>query len=94
MAAMPLALITAPSPLTMPLDVVLGLALPLHAHIGMNYVITDYVPKLSRKAVGPARVFMVGVTGATVLGLMKVNFMGDGITTTVKGLWTGTGEKK
>ena len=28
-----------------PFEVVLGLALPLHGHIGMNYVITDYVKK-------------------------------------------------
>lgn len=37
LAGVPAAIATSPSPLTLPLDVVLGLALPLHAHIGMNY---------------------------------------------------------
>lgn len=37
LAGVPAAVATSPSALTMPLDVVLGLAMPLHAHIGMNY---------------------------------------------------------
>lgn len=37
LAGLPVAIATSPSALTMPLDVVLGVALPLHAHIGMNY---------------------------------------------------------
>lgn len=37
LAGVPAAIATSPSALTMPLDVVLGIALPLHAHIGMNY---------------------------------------------------------
>lgn len=37
LAGVPAAIATSPSSLTLPLDVVLGLALPLHAHIGMNY---------------------------------------------------------
>jgi len=78
-----------------PFEVVLGLALPLHGHIGMNYVITDYVKKFFGKSmVAPARGLMVGVTGVTVLGLMKVNFMHGGIIHCVKALWTGDGKKK
>lgn len=37
LAGVPAAVATSPSALTMPLDIVLGIALPLHAHIGMNY---------------------------------------------------------
>ena len=37
LAGLPAALATSPSALTMPLDTVMGLAMPLHAHIGMNY---------------------------------------------------------
>lgn len=37
LAGVPAAIATSPSALTMPLDLVLGIALPLHAHIGMNY---------------------------------------------------------
>lgn len=74
--------------MVMPVDVALGFALPFHAHIGMNYVITDYVPKfLSKSALGPARMAMAGVTGVTVLGLTKLNLKGAGITATVKSMW-------
>lgn len=37
LAGVPAAVCTSPSALTMPLDIVLGIAMPLHAHIGMNY---------------------------------------------------------
>lgn len=37
LAGVPAAVATSPSALTMPLDIVLGIALPLHAHVGMNY---------------------------------------------------------
>lgn len=37
LAGTPLAIATSPSAITMPIDVVLGVALPVHAHIGMNY---------------------------------------------------------
>lgn len=44
--ACPLALILSPSVLTFPIDLFLGVALPLHGHVGLNYVISDYVPKV------------------------------------------------
>ena len=40
LAATPVALLVG-GPLQMPLDLALGIALPIHGHIGMNYVITD-----------------------------------------------------
>ena len=84
----PLAIASEGSSLSFPVDMALAVAFPLHGHIGMNYVITDYVPKLfSKAAVGPARAVMVGVTGFTMLGLTKLNVEGPGITGTLKALW-------
>ncbi len=68
----------------MPVDVVLGLLFPFHAHVGMNYVISDYVPKAFRTV---ARAGLFGVTTMTVLGLAKLNFQGEGLTETLKKLW-------
>ena len=61
---------------------------PVHAHIGMNYVITDYVPKfLGKAARGPARAIMFGVTLVTAAGLLRLNLFGPGVTETFKQLW-------
>ena len=88
LGATPIALATDSTFLSFPVDMGLAVMFPLHGHIGMNYVITDYVPKLfSKAAVGPARAIMVGVTGATMLGLTKLNVEGPGITGTLKALW-------
>jgi len=72
---------------TMGYNVVMGLALPLHGHIGMTGILTDYVPKVSKAALTPARYVMVGITAITVLGLLKHNLAGDGMTKTLKALW-------
>jgi len=85
----PVAFALSPSPFAMPVDIALGLALPIHAHIGMNYVITDYAPKISKGIVGPCRIAMLGLTAFTVLGLLKLNTTGEGLTETVKKLWRG-----
>ena len=54
----------------------------------MNYVLTDYVPKfIGKSARGPAKVVMLGVTGLTTLGLLKLNIEGPGITETLKSMW-------
>ena len=56
----PVALLV-PSQANFLLDMALAVAFPLHGHIGMNYVITDYVPKFFGKAArGPARIAMLG----------------------------------
>ena len=56
----------------------------MHAHIGFNYIISDYVPKASRAM---ARYALAGVTGITILGLTKLNFDGPGLTESFKSLW-------
>jgi succinate dehydrogenase hydrophobic anchor subunit len=36
------------SMIALPIDLALGFLVPIHAHIGINYVISDYVPKAMR----------------------------------------------
>lgn len=84
----PVALITSSTALQMPFDLLLGIALPIHGHIGLNLVGTDYVGKfLGKGFVGPFRMVMVGFTGVTMLGLLKLNLTGPGITESVKSFW-------
>jgi succinate dehydrogenase hydrophobic anchor subunit len=61
-----------------------------HSWIGLNYVVTDYVPKISKALVGPARMVNFGIGAITLLGLGKiaVNDKG-GIKGAIKGLWIG-----
>ncbi|CAM9508446.1 unnamed protein product, partial [Phaeothamnion confervicola] len=84
LAVTPVALVLSPSVLNKPVDLALGVAFPLHAHIGMNYVISDYVPKHLR---GPARAAMLGATVLAILGLTKLNLTGPGLTESTKALW-------
>ena len=80
----PVALVLSPSVINIPVDVALGLVFPIHAHIGMNYVISDYVPKGLRPA---ARTGWLAVTAITILGLLKLNLFGDGMTESVKSMF-------
>jgi hypothetical protein len=59
-----------------------------HSWIGMNYVATDYVPKISKGLLGPARVFNATLGLVTFLGLSKIALNNKGgIKGTIKGLW-------
>jgi succinate dehydrogenase (ubiquinone) membrane anchor subunit len=69
---------------SLPLDLVLGFVFPLHAHVAMNYVITDYVPKASR---GIVRMVVLATTVITTAGLLKLNVSGPGFSATIKSLW-------
>jgi succinate dehydrogenase (ubiquinone) membrane anchor subunit len=79
----PVAFLTASTILAKPVDIMLSLVFPLHMHIGMNYVFTDYVAKPYRAV---ARAGMAGLTIVTVLGLLKLS-LGPGLTNTVLALW-------
>jgi succinate dehydrogenase (ubiquinone) membrane anchor subunit len=81
----PVSFAMAPSEMTLPLDYAMGILFPLHFHVGMNYVITDYIPKAMRM---PARLGLLGITLVTMGGLTKLNMEGDGFTHTVKKLWS------
>jgi len=60
-----------------------------HSWIGLNYVATDYVPKISKKLFGPARIFSAGMGIITLLGLGKIALNDQGgIKAVMKGLWT------
>jgi succinate dehydrogenase (ubiquinone) membrane anchor subunit len=67
-------------------DVGLNVALPVHSHIAMNYVVTDYVPKGIR---GAARWGVLGSSLVIAAGMLKLNVAGPGVTATVKALWKG-----
>jgi succinate dehydrogenase (ubiquinone) membrane anchor subunit len=72
------------TPISQPLDIVLGLLLPLHAHFGLNSVVSDYVPKSFRTV---ARGSVVLMTLVTIAGITELNISGPGITKTVLGMW-------
>jgi|Transcript_1624 succinate dehydrogenase (ubiquinone) membrane anchor subunit len=65
-------------------DVGLALALPLHSHVALSYVVSDYVPKSLQL---PVRAGVAGLTAVAFLGLMKTAVAGPGIGGAIKQLW-------
>ena len=80
----PLSFILSPSFINIPVDLALGFIFPLHSHIALNYVISDYVPKASR---GAARAVLLSATIIAAAGLLKLNIEGPGLTETFKSVW-------
>ena len=73
-------------------DDTLAFVFPFHGFIGLNFVISDYVP---RKWRGSARVAAFISMFLAFAGLYKLNsFGGPGISKTVKQLWVRTEKKK
>ena len=70
----------------MPVDISLGLLFPLHAHIALNAIISDYVPKALKVS---ARYSLLGITIITTVGLLKLNIFGPGVTDVIKNMWRG-----
>ena len=66
------------------IDFGLNAALPIHGHIAMNYVVTDYVPK---SVAGAARWGVLAGSAIAAAGMLKLNVAGPGVTATAKGLW-------
>ena len=62
----------------------LGILFPIHSHIALNYVISDYVPKASRSLV---RAGLLGATIVAAAGILKLNLAGPGLTDVIKSLW-------
>ena len=83
-ALTPLAFIASPTPLILPIDLILGFLFPIHSHIALNYVVADYVPKSTRPL---ARGLLLAASIITAAGLLKLNLQGAGLTETVKSLW-------
>mmetsp|Transcript_8409 Transcript_8409/g.9600 ORF Transcript_8409/g.9600 Transcript_8409/m.9600 type:complete len:149 (+) Transcript_8409:107-553(+) len=84
MVLAPLAIVAHPSPLSMPVDLALAVVFPLHAHMGMNFIFTDYVPG---SPTGPARMALLAVTVLSTVGLLKLAVSEDGITGSLKAVW-------
>lgn len=79
--------------ITMPIDMALGVIIPVHAHIGLNACAADYIPKFAPAGSAPSllfgsRVLILGTTSIIILGLFDLNFNGSGITGVLKSLWT------
>ena len=73
----------------------LSLNITAHSWIGMNYVARDYVPKISYKLLGPAKVANAGLAILTLLGMSKICvFSPGGLKGVVKALWTAQPKKK
>ncbi len=53
----------------------------------MNYVATDYVPKLSKSLLGPARFLNLVLAGVTFVGMSKIALGEKGLRGTIMGLW-------
>ena len=93
----PVSLALSPSAVNMPVDLALGLGIPLYAHISAHILVTDYAPLILGEwsgNLGKKKWLTNGLRGAilmttvvSTLGLLKLNLAGPGLTETVKGLW-------
>ena len=73
------------APVSTVVDLVSGVVVPLHAHMGMRAVIVDYVWSVpqQRMALGA----LAGVTVLMTLGLTKFNLFDVGLTGAIKALY-------
>lgn len=70
--------------------VALSANISFHSWIGLNYVAADYVPKVSKALLPPARIAIAGMAAITFLGLTKLSLTSPGgIKAAIKGPWTG-----
>jgi hypothetical protein len=77
------------------MGVMLGANMGMHAWIGLNYVATDYVPKVSKALLGPSRYVAAGVAFTILLGTVKIAaFSPGGIKGVIKGVWNGKPKDK
>ena len=89
----PLALLLSPLPVNLPIDLALGVGIPVHFQISGHMLVTDYAPLLLG-GLGKAawvqnglRLVVTATTALTVVGLAKLNLQGPGLTETVKSVW-------
>merc|ERR1719375_227977 len=82
----PLALLLSPSSLNFPVDLALGVIIPVHSHLACHDVLSDYGKKITKsKAFDQlVRKGIFGMTVITFLGLTKLNLEGPGITEGIK----------
>mmetsp|Transcript_14982 Transcript_14982/g.27068 ORF Transcript_14982/g.27068 Transcript_14982/m.27068 type:complete len:146 (+) Transcript_14982:163-600(+) len=65
-----------------------------HSWMGISYVCTDYVPKISKSLLGPSRILNAGLGAVTLLGLSRIALSDPGIKGTIKGLWNPPPKKE
>jgi len=72
---------------------IIAINISAHSWIGMNYVVTDYIPKINKALVGPSRIFTAAISGITLFGLTKlaINDKG-GIKGAILALWNKIGD--
>lgn len=80
-----------PADYSLPFDLVLGIIIPFHSHVALNYVVTDYVPKKFRSV---SRMAVLMATLLAAGGILKLNAEGPGLTETIKSLWKTPEEVK
>ena len=77
------------------IGLLLSVNISAHSWIGLNYVCRDYVPKISAKLLGPARIATAGLSLITLLGMARISVGSPGgLKGVVKGLWTAPPAKK
>jgi hypothetical protein len=73
----------------------LSINVTTHAWLGMHQIASDYVPKVSKKLLGPAKIFNVGLAAVMFLGLSRINFSSPGgIKGMIVGLWRPEASKE
>ncbi|ORY45051.1 hypothetical protein BCR33DRAFT_716404, partial [Rhizoclosmatium globosum] len=76
-------------------DLVLGVLLPVHVHMGFDCMIQDYIPARKYGIWHTVSTWTLRVvTGIVLYGLFTFNTMDVGITAFVQKLWTGTSKRE
>ncbi len=89
----PLALLLSPSIANLPVDLALGVGIPVHFQISGHMLVTDYSPLLlgalgkTAAVQNGLRLAVTVTTAITVIGLAKLNLQGPGLTETIKSVW-------
>jgi hypothetical protein len=68
---------------------VMAAAIAGHSWVGLNYIATDYVPKISKSLLGPARIANAALGAVTLLGMTAIAWNGKGgIKGCIAGMWS------
>ena len=71
-----------------PIDHALGIALPIHCHLGFDSIITDYVPTYKYPYSNTVLTYLLyGLTGTTLFGLYQFNTKDTGLSHSLRNLY-------
>ena len=82
--SLPAAILFAPSFLSVPFDLVVSVALPIHMYMGTRDVLSDYLPKKIRPQGLQAWSVVAFIAS---IGLVKIGICGPGVGASIKSLW-------